>query len=505
MLSNLTYNPDVLSCLANLSSDEVFTPPELVNQMLDLLPESLWSDKNATFLDPACKSGVFLREIARRLDKGLEESIPDRQKRIDHIFTNQLFGLSITELTALLARRSVYCSKTANGKYSVCPAFKDSEGNIRFEKVHHTWDSGRCTFCGANEAAYERGEELESHAYSFIHTETPEELFNMKFDVIIGNPPYQLGDGGNNASATPIYNKFVENAKKMNPNYLVMIIPARWYCGGRGLEQFRKSMLTDKHLMAIHDYADPSEIFPKIRVGGGVCFFLWSKNYSSPLVEVYTRNRDAILQRSIRPTIEYDLDFFIRDSIAVDILHKVMQKNEPIMSEQVFSQKPYGFRTNFSNFKEGGDTKIYTKQTKKGFAYIDKSSVLKNANTIEHWKVVTSRSTSVPEEDNGQVLRISQTFIAEPGSVVSESYVLIYISTNRNEAENCLTYVMTKFFRFLCQVVIVSPDVSVRTFSLVPQQSFKEVWTDNKLYGKYGLSEQEIMHIEAKIKPWDQQ
>jgi site-specific DNA-methyltransferase (adenine-specific) len=396
--------------------------------------------------------------------QGLENKIPDKQERINHIFSKQLYGIAITELTSLLSRRSVYCSKTANGKYSICETFDNEQGNIYYERMQHTWQNGKCTYCGANQEVYDRDEALETYAYNFIHTDNPEKIFNMKFDVIIGNPPYQLSDGGNNASATPIYNLFVEQAKKVNPNFVIMIIPARWYAGGRGLESFRENMLTDNKLKEIHDFKDASECFPGIRVGGGVCYFLWDKNYNSNLVKVVEHTNGNIRKIKVRPTLEEGLSIFIRDSIVHSILEKVKAFKEAKMSTIVFTQKPYGFRTNYTDFDENGDIKIYTKKSDSGFNFINNDKILKNRESIGEWKVVTSRSTSVPEEDNGQVLRISQTFIVEPQAVVTESYVVVGSFNTKEQAENCFSYLKTRFFRLLCQMTIVSPDVSQRTF-----------------------------------------
>ena len=323
MLAKLEHNPDVLSCLANLSSDEVFTPPALANRMLDLLPASLWRDPEARFLDPATKSGVFLREIARRLMDGLAEAIPDAQARRDHIFGKQLYGLAITDLTALLARRSLYCSKTANGKYSVAAGLRGEQGNILFERIEHTWKNGKCVHCGASESEYARGAALETHAYQFIHMDKPEEVLGMKFDVIIGNPPYQLDTGGSGRQAKPIYQHFIQQAKKLRPRFLTMIIPSRWFAGGMGLDEFRESMLNDNRLRSIEDYLIASDVFPGVGLKGGVSYFLWDRD-NPGLCRVATHFKDRPVSVATRSLREEGVDVFIRFNEGLSILKKVV-------------------------------------------------------------------------------------------------------------------------------------------------------------------------------------
>ncbi len=492
------HNPDVLTCLANLSSDEVFTPPQLANEMLDMLPPGLWQNPDATFLDPACKSGVFLREIAKRLDAGLAARIPDRQKRIDHICGRQLFGLAITELTGLLSRRSVYCSKTANGKYSVCTRFGDDQGNIRFRRIEHTWQDGRCVLCGADRENYERGEDLETYAYAFTHTENPEELFNVKFDVIVGNPPYQLSDGGFGRSASPIYHRFVGQAKKLQPRYLAMIIPSRWFGGGKGLDDFRREMLNDDRIRKIVDFEDSAQVFPGVSVAGGVCYFLWERERRGPCEVVNVRGAGSAT--STRALNEFDV--FIRQGEALPIVRKLMGRKERRMSEQVSSYKPFGLRT-YVKPQESGDIKLYWQ---KGLGPYRRQDVTSGVDMIDKWKVVASRSghehAGNPGTDGSRRV-LARTDVLPPGTVCTETYLVIGSYSTEREARNLLGYMKTKFFRFLMSLFMYSHGITKDTFAFIPVLDMSAKWSDQSLYERYSLTAAEIGFIESRIAPME--
>jgi len=493
-----SYNPDVLSCIANLSSDEVFTPPQLVNKILDLLPENLWRDKNATFLDPGCKSGVFLREIAKRLDKGLEEHIPDLQTRMNHIFKNQLFGLPITEMTSLLSRRSLYCSKAANGKYSVCEVFTEPDGNIRFERVEHSWVNGRCVFCGVNEDSYERDEELETHAYAFIHTDKPEELFEMKFDVIVGNPPYQLSDGGFGRSASPIYQKFVQQAKKMNPRFLTMIIPSRWFAGGKGLDEFRGQMLNDNRIRRIVDYETSSDVFPGVSVAGGICYFLWDRDFKGPC-EIVNMHGE-IESVSVRNLNEFST--FIRHGQAVPIIRKIHAINEKRMHEQVSAYKPFGLRT-YVKPQKTGDIVLHWQ---KGEGPYRREEITTGVDMIDKWKVICSRSghehAGNPGADGTRRV-LAKAVVLPPGTICTETYLVIGSYDTETEARNLLAYIKTRFFRFLMSLFMYSHSITKDTFAFIPILDMTQRWTDDRLSERYKLTEEDISFIRAKIRPME--
>jgi hypothetical protein len=539
-------NPDVLKCIANLSNDEVFTPPELAEEMLDRVAESwadanngadIWADKSVTFLDPFTKSGVFLREISSRLVDGLEGEFPKLQDRVDHILTKQIFGIGITRLTSLIARRSLYCSKRADGKHSVAQSFSTESGNIWFEPTQHTWVdatdfvetadksgkpvrkgvNGRCSYCGASQKTLDRADDLETHAYAFIHTDQIRprmaELFgaDMHFDVIIGNPPYQLNDGGYGTSAAPIYQLFVEQAKKLEPRFLSMVVPARWFSGGKGLDAFRESMLEDGRLVVIEDYPDSNDVFPGTQIKGGVCYFLWDRDATSAEVRVTTHDKGAILSSAVRPLVEPGADIFIRYNEGISILKKVMAvetgSSVPLalpgpkqFSALVSSRKPFGFDTTFrgSPSRPQGGIKIYQNG---GSGYVSQSEIRSGHDVIDRWKVFLAYAGSGSDAFPHPIL--PKPFLGEPGSVSSETYLYIGPLDSEAEARNVCTYIATRFVRFLVLLHKPSQHATRPVYTFVPMQDFSKPWTDEELFAKYGISDDEIAFIETMVRPME--
>lgn len=508
-------NPDVLTCIANLSNDEVFTPPEFANRMLDTLEEawaasnggaSIWADSKARFLDPFTKSGVFLREITTRLIAGLAEEIPDLQTRVDHILTRQVFGIGITTLTSLLARRSLYCSKHANGEHSVAKSFATETGNIWFERVEHTWDGAKCSFCSAPRALFDRGPELENHAYAFIHSNDIKarvgELFgaDMQFDVIIGNPPYQMTGGAGGTSDSSIYHLFVQQAFKLEPRFVSMVVPSRWMAGGRGLDEFRAEMLNSGHIRSLTDYPDSGAAFPGVQIKGGICYFLWDRDHTGPCD--VTRMADGVehVQKN-RALGEFDV--FIRDERALGILRKVIAKGEPSVIDLISGDTPFGIATNFDGWTErpsAGKIPLHLiNRGKRKIGFMNRAAVRKNADALEVWKVLVPKAYGAGESFPHQIL--GKEIVAPPPSACTQTYLIVSPFPSEESARSFASYYRTRLFRFLVSVRKITQDALRSTYSWVPKQSWDRNWTDEALYEKYGITEDETAFIESMIRP----
>ncbi len=521
-------NPDVLTCIANLSNDEVFTPPEFASRMLDTLTETwaannkganLWADQTVKFLDPCTKSGVFLREITSRLTQGLEQEIPNLEQRVNHILTKQVFGIGITQITSLLARRSVYCSKHAKGEHSIAKGFATDDGNIWFKRMEHTWDGEKCKFCGAGKSVFDRAEGLETHAYAFIHTDNIKarlaELFggNMQFDVIIGNPPYQLNTDGFGTQARPIYHQFVQQAKALNPRLLCMVIPSRWFSGGMGLDEFRESMLTDNRLRSIDDYLSAADVFPGVGLKGGVCYFLWDRDNPGQC-GVTTHFKDWPVSTASRPLLEMGVDVFIRFNEGLSIIKKVVtvETGSGVSLELPDTKKfmklvssigAFGLESTFKGKekKSGNDLKVYRNG---GVGFISRLEILKEQAVFDKWKIFIGRAApGTGNRDTYPHRIISTPFIGEPGSISSWTYMYIGPFDTKSEAESAMSYLSCRLTRFLILLHKPSQDTTRKVYTFVPTQKWSKKWTDADLYAKYKLTDSEIAFIEKVVRPMD--
>jgi site-specific DNA-methyltransferase (adenine-specific) len=529
-------NPDVLNSIANLSNDEVFTPPEFANRMLDTLEkawaesnsgENIWSNPNLKFLDPFTKSGVFLREIATRLISGLESEIPDLQKRVDHILTKQVYGIATTRLTSLMARRSLYCSKKANGKHSVTKKFNNENGNIWFEPIPHTWNKGtvveltmdeygkeveryvdgKCKYCGASKRDFDREEGLELHAYGLIHTDDPKkwvrEMFgdDVHFDVIIGNPPYQLETGGSGRQAKPIYQKFVSQAQALEPRFLSMVIPSRWMSGGMGLSVFRSEMLESRKIRHLVDFASAKDVFSGINLNGGVSYFLWDKSHSGSCDYVFVPPGAQANEPLERELGEFDI--LVRRNEALGIVRKVLSKGEESFSKGVSTIDPFGFPTNF----HGVDSKTAVNSIKLfgsgKSSWVSERSVTKSRETIDSWKVLVARATDGNEVYPLPIWDLKGPFVASPQQVCSWTYLVARIAETEQEAAAVAKYMRTRFFRFLVWLRKPTQDNKADNFSFVPVQDWSCDMTDEYLFSRYGLTDDDIKFVEAMIRPME--
>jgi site-specific DNA-methyltransferase (adenine-specific) len=498
-LSEVHTGSDVLEVISNLSSDEVFTPPKVVNELLDLLPDDVWSDPSLRWLDPGCKTGVFLREITKRLMGGLADTYPDEGVRLEHILKNMVFGVAITELTALMSRRSLYCSKDASSEHSVVD-MGSRDGNVWFERLAHDFDvSGRCRSCSAARSQF--GDiDKETHAYGFIHPSGQQRIkgaTGMQFDVIVGNPPYQM-DAESGNRTMPIYQHFVDEAKKLDPKFMLFVIPSRWMAGGLGLTDFRAQTLADKRFRKLVDYIDAGEVFPGVEIKGGVCYFLWDREYAGPCDVIHIRNGVSV-GPDARSLDQFDV--FVRDKRGLAILEKVLSHTEPSMFDIMAADKEFGMTSNFSGISQKqtqGSIPIYAIQGNRRITgWISRSEITKSAHLIDTHKVMIPQAYGAGDNWPHQIL--GQPFCAPSPSTCTQSYLFAYLDS-AEEAESVESYVRTRFFRFLVSLRKISQHATRSTYLWVPQKSWDQKWTDDALYEEYDITADERLYIEGVVK-----
>ena len=475
---------DIFDYIPPQKTNQIFTPREVVRLMIEPIERKdpkIFSNKNATFIDLYSKSGLYITEIVKKLNIGLSKEIPEYKDRIKWILENQVYACCPSNIIYNMVKNYVYDGYDyVNHKNIIQLDLTNAAENGKiFNELNDRWGD------------------------------------KMKFDVVIGNPPYQETDGGAQASAKPIYQYFVKGAKELSPRYICLITPSRWYVGGKGLDEFRDEMLNDLHLEEIHDWLTPNDIFPNTNIRGGVSYFLWNSEYDNreDLLRVVTHKDNKIISDMKRPLKIEGINIFVRDNISVKILDKINYDNN--LSLYVSSRKPYGLATNFiesTDYHESKDKLInpilcYSRGWNKG--YVERSFVNSSKESIDRFKIFASRANNVGTELPDDNLNIK---IGLPGEICTESYLIIGSELNLDSKtiSNLETYLKTKFLRYLHSLSKGSQDATSRTYRFIPLQDFTDKsdidWSkdvndiDKQLFAKYNLSDDEINHIVQSIK-----
>ena len=300
---------------------------------------------------------------------------------------------------------------------------------------------------------------------------------------------------------------FVSQAKKLNPRYLTMIIPARWYAGGRGLDEFRDEMLHDSQVRVIHDFPDAADCFPGVQIKAGVCYFLWQRGWSGDC-SITTHLNDKTIGPLERPLLEKGSSTFIRYNQAISVVRKVAMVGETSFSKIVSPQTPFGIVTSYKGNprrQNQSDVEMYIsgndKAYKGGKAFAPKHVIQKGHEMISWHKVYIGKAGSGSDTFPHSIL--SKPFYGEPNTVCNQSYLVIGPFSNERICKNVISYIMTKFFRFMVLQLKNSQDAMRGVYRLVPMQDFSKPWTDAELYAKYKLTKDEIAFIESMIKPME--
>lgn len=532
---------DLLETITNVGNDEVFTPRKTVTMMLDSLPEEVWTNPNYKWLNPATKNGVFEREIAIRLNEGLKDLIPDEETRKKHILQKMIHAYGQTKFTSNVARRTLYYCSEANKKcdgikdendghyvngYAIGNGtwFKDKEGNIKTPKVDH-WFEGtkgkrKCKFCGISEdSKYVDPLQREQYAYEFIHYDASglrykikNDFFKgettMKFDIIIGNPPYQLSDGGGTgSSAKPIYHMFIEQAKQLKPKYLCMIIPSRWFTGGKGLDDFRSKMLHDKNISILHDYINAKVCFPSVIIEGGVCFFLREEDYNGKC-HIFAHQEDGSVVESKRFLDGgKNLDIFIRDYKVQEIVEKVLSKGCVSFSNLVKPRNYFGISNSVKveNDSSKNSLPILCRyENRREIKNVNISKVIKGKDFIGKYKIFVSKADGAAGQIGLPVPAriIGKTEFGDLNTVCTETFLAIGPFNSIEETQNVQNYMKTKFFRFLVGSR-KNKNMTQDTYMFAPVVDFSINWTDEMLYKEFDLDVEQINYIEHMITSFD--